>query len=215
MSNTLIINNFNNETISDYAERLYKALKSIDQSNINLLVNEISKRLDGSSTIYILGNGGSQANANHVVGDYMKSFALAGYKLKINSISDNTCYLTAASNDLDYSEVYSLLVGKLILPNDLIIYLSGSGNSINLVKCAQKANLLKIKQASITSFSGGRLSQIVQIPIHVKVEDMEIAEDAQMSIFHNIKQTLCRNNNKNTNLVSKKYEKRIMDDVVS
>ena len=205
-----------NESLVDYSLRLKEALSTVDQSDIELLINEISKRLDGLSSIYLLGNGGSQANAHHIVGDYLKTFALSDYNIKINCLADNTSYLTAAANDIEYSEVYSILIGKLISPKDLIIYLSGSGNSINLVKCAQKASQINITQIAITAFNGGRLKDIVDIPIHIKVSDMEIAEDCQISIFHNIKQRLSKKFVKpsSENDLYKKYSKRVIEDLV-
>tara|TARA_Y100001968_G_scaffold333645_1_gene397883 strand:+ start:727 stop:1371 length:645 start_codon:yes stop_codon:yes gene_type:complete len=202
------------ETLAEYALRLNAALLSVQQSAVNKLYKEFSSRLDGSSSIYILGNGGSQANASHIVGDYMKTFALAGFNLKINCLSDNISYLTAASNDIDYSDVYSVLVGTVISENDLILYLSGSGNSINLVKCAQRAKSQKITQASITAFNGGRLKEIVNISLHVDIPDMEIAEDCQISIMHNLKQRLFNNFAKNKYEITPKYSKRILEDVV-
>ena len=204
------------ESIAQYGERLKNALDTVEQTNIDYLVNEITKRLDGSSSIHLLGNGGSQANAHHIAGDYLKTFVLAGYNIKINCLADNISYLTAAANDIDYSEIYSILVGKIIIKNDLVIHLSGSGNSINLVKCAQQALGKNILQASITAFNGGRLKDIVDIPIHIKVKDMEIAEDCQISIFHNIKQRIFNNiSDYQEDLENTpKYSKRIMEDIV-
>ena len=144
----------------------------------------------------------------------MKTFALAGFNLKINCLSDNISYVTAASNDIDYSEIYSVLVGKIISSDDLIIYLSGSGNSINLVKCAQSAKSKNITQACITAFNGGRLKEIVDIPLHINISDMEIAEDCQISILHNIKQRLFYKYINNKYEITPKYSKRILEDVV-
>ena len=77
-----------------------------------------------------------------------------------------------------------MLIDNIIDKNDLLIYLSGSGNSLNLVKCARKAKLREIKQAALTGFNGGALNEIVNYPIHIKFDDMEICEDIQLSIFH-------------------------------
>ena len=82
--------------------------------------------------------------------------------------------MTAASNDLSYDDAYSMLIDNLIDKGDFLIYLSGSGNSINLVKCARKAKLRNIRQAALTGFNGGALKEIVDYPIHIKFNDMEI-----------------------------------------
>ena len=201
-----------------YKSSLNKALNTIKEDKVEILYQEIKQRLDGSSSIHILGNGGSAANASHIVGDYTKTFAFMNLKIKINNHSDNICYLTAASNDLDYNEIYSNLVGNLIDKNDLIIYLSGSGNSMNLIKCANKAKNLNIKQVAISGFNGGKIKDIVDTAIHINYHDMEISEDCQLIIFHYIKQRLVDefedhdpyNDNK-----LPKYQKRVIEDLIA
>tara|TARA_Y100000739_G_C20552136_1_gene438783 strand:+ start:490 stop:1116 length:627 start_codon:yes stop_codon:yes gene_type:complete len=207
-----------NESIKDYGKRLLNALTTIDQNLVDEVYNEIFQRINSNNTIHFLGNGGSQANAHHIVGDYLKSFAFLGVKLNVNCIADNSCYITAASNDLDFQEVYSVLVERIINKGDLLVYLSGSGNSMNLIKCAIKAKSLGIKQISVTGFNGGKLINLVDIPIHIKTFDMEIAEDCQINIFHNLKQRLMqkvskKEGKKNSNM--KKYDKRTIEDLIA
>ena len=181
-------NNFKN-----YIDNLNIALLSlVEENSILELYNHFKNSLNSANEIHIFGNGGSAANAYHIVGDFTKTLALYSQKLKISSISDNGCYLSAASNDLDFSEVFSFLIPNRISEKDSIIFLSGSGNSSNLVKCAYKAKKYGIKTIAITGFDGGKLKQIVDIPIHVPIHDMEIAEDTQLIIVHMIKQELCK-----------------------
>ena len=124
--------------------------------------------------------------------------------------------MTAASNDYSFEDAYSLLVGNIIDEGDLIVYLSGSGNSINLVKCARKAKSKNIKQIAITGYNGGALNSIVDLPIHVKIDDMEIAEDAQLIIFHFLKQQLVAHfKDKFIDSTGSKYIKRVTEDLVS
>ena len=109
-----------------------------------------------------------------------------------------------------------MLIDNIIDKKDLLIYLSGSGNSLNLVKCARKAKLKNIKQASLTGFNGGALKEIVDYPIHIKFDDMEICEDIQLSIFHYIKQRLMYKYSENfENLDLPKYQKRTLEDLIS
>ena len=136
--------------------------------------------------------------------------------MKISCLADNVCHLTAASNDLSYDDAYAMLIDNLIDKKDLLIYLSGSGNSLNLVKCARKAKLRNIKQASLTGFNGGALNELVDYPIHIKFDDMEICEDIQLSIFHYIKQRLMYKYSENfENLDLPKYQKRTLEDLIS
>ena len=211
------INNKQIETIGDYGIRVSNCLKTIDQKLINKLHKEIFTRINSSSTIYFIGNGGSHANAHHIVGDYLKTFSFEGIRLNVNCMADNACFLTAASNDYNYDEVYAVLVGTIINKDDLIVYLSGSGNSMNLIKCANKAKEFGIKQVSVTAYNGGQLKNIVNIPIYIECYDMEVAEDCQISIFHNIKQRLMNDLTKNkshkTNMT--KYIKRTIDNLIA
>ena len=204
----------NYKDFKTYSKTLLNALESVEEISIDLIKTEILKRIDGEGEIYIIGNGGSAANSHHIVGDYMKTFAILGKKLKLNSLSDNNCFITAASNDLDFSEIYEILIGSRIQSEDFLIFLSGSGNSINLVKAARAAFKYKIKTAAITSYGGGALKNIVDIPIHFKVSDMEIAEDCQLAFFHYIKQLIHKEIAKE-DLDSSKYDKRIIEDLIA
>ena len=200
----------------DYAKGLKSALDLVNQSQIDNFYNIFNSFIGTNSNIYLLGNGGSQANAHHVSGDYIKTFSLAGIKLKISCLADNVCHLTAASNDLSYDDAYSLLIDNIIDENDFLIYLSGSGNSLNLVKCARKAKSRNIKQAAITGFNGGALNNIVDYPINIKFDDMEICEDIQLSIFHYIKQKLIlKYASSFENIDLPKYYKRTCEDLIS
>ena len=204
------------KNFSSYIYDLNKAITSLKESELNHLFVQIDKRINSSNSIYLIGNGGSHANATHIAGDISKSFAIEGIKLKISNLINNDCYLTAASNDISFEDSYSILLDSIIEENDLIIYLSGSGNSINLVKSARLAKKIKgIYQISITAFNGGELSRIVDLPIHIEISDMEIAEDCQLIIFHYLKKKLLTKNVKSEENNMTKYKKRIMDDLVS
>ncbi len=201
-----------------YKNSLDTALCSINQDHLDILYLEIKKRLNGSSAIHILGNGGSAANASHIVGDYKKTFSFMKLKLQIFSHSDNASYLTAASNDLDFNEIYSSLVGTLINKEDLIIYLSGSGNSLNLIKCANKAKKLNIFQISISGYNGGKIKDLVNSSIHINYPDMEISEDCQLIILHYIKQKLVKEIEGQDPYAENKlpkYKKRVIEDLIA
>ena len=200
----------------DYSRKIYQALEKVDQGQVDKLFDHIDAILGSNANIYLLGNGGSQANAHHISGDFMKTFSMVGIKLKISCLSDNVCHLTAAANDLSFEDAYSMLVGNIIDKDDFIIYLSGSGNSLNLVKCARKSRNSGIKQAAIVGYSGGALKDIVDYPVHIKYDDMEISEDIQMSIFHYIKQRLMDKYIDVFNEVDiSKYRKRTTEDLIS
>ena len=203
-------------SFTSYSKKLSDALTTVNQDLLNKLFHEILNRVETDKKILILGNGGSLANAEHISGDYLKTLAVNKKKLNISSPGGNSCYLTAMTNDLSYEDSYAILVNSQLGDGDLIIYLSGSGNSMNLVKCARKAKSKVITQVSLTAYSGGALSEIVDIPIVVKVDDMEIAEDSQLIIFHYLKQKLLNRLVKIDNKeIMPKYLKRTINDLVS
>lgn len=203
------------KSLHQYQKIIGKALDSVDDSLLNLLISDFQLRITNKSEIFLIGNGGSAANAHHIAGDFTKTFAVAGKSLKISCLSDNECYVTAAANDYGYSEIYELLVGNRISKNDLLILFSGSGNSMNLVKTARKAKRLGIKMAALLGYNGGALKDLVDIPIHTSVNDMEVSEDCQMIIFHYIKQKLLDSFEKENNLESSRYKKRVEEDLIA
>ena len=203
------------KSLEDYSSRLQTALRSIDQTFIDNLTREILKRINGNGEIFLIGNGGSAANGHHIAGDYSKTFSMMGKRIRINSLSDNECYVTAAANDIGYEEIYEILINTRVIKNDLLIFLSGSGNSINLIKAARKAKIFNIKSSAVLGYNGGALKDIVDIPIHAKINDMDIAEDCQMSIFHFIKQKLVKTISPNYESESTKYNKRTQEDLIA
>ena len=206
----------NNYFFEEYAKKIGQALELVKQKEVDQLFTQIDKKIGTNSNIFLLGNGGSQANAHHISGDFIKTFSMVGLKLKISCLADNVCHLTAASNDLSFEDSYAMLVDNIIDKDDLIMYLSGSGNSLNLVKCARKAKNSRIKQAAIVGFTGGALKKIVDYPVHVDFDDMEISEDIQLSIFHYIKQRLMDKYVDVFNEVDiSKYRKRTTEDLIS
>tara|TARA_B100001248_G_C27320618_1_gene426575 strand:- start:395 stop:1021 length:627 start_codon:yes stop_codon:yes gene_type:complete len=201
----------------NYNQNLLNAINSINEKDILNLIKQVKPYIGTRDEIHILGNGGSAANANHINGDFSKTFSSTSETIKINSFADNSCYITAASNDIDFSEVFTLLIPGRINKKDLIIFLSGSGNSINLVKCAQKARDFNINTFAITGYNGGKLKDICNHHIHVPIKDMEIIEDIQLIIFHFIKQYLTKEFKKNGNFknLSPKYEKRTISNEIA
>ena len=204
----------NKSSIKEYVNKFALSFNSINEDKLDELKEEISNRLNTSKQIFIIGNGGSAANANHIAGDYLKTFSLAGMNIKINSLSESVAYLTAASNDVDFSEVYEILINTRICKGDLLIFLSGSGNSMNLIKPARIAKKFGIVTAAIVGYMGGGLKEIVNIPIHIDVQDMEMSEDAQMTIFHFLKQSLFHDLIKENDNPSK-YKKRTNEDQIA
>ncbi len=199
-----------------YIENLSLAVKNLDSKLLDQLENEIVKRIDSNKSIYIIGNGGSAANAHHIAGDYLKSLSILGHRLNISCPSDNICSITALANDVDYSQVYEIFVKSVCLEGDLLITLSGSGNSTNLVKAALAAKIKGMTVCTLTGYTGGSLKKIGQVNLHFDVMDMEIAEDCQLIIFHILKQVIVDKHKDQENKVfSDRYEKRVIEDLTA
>jgi D-sedoheptulose 7-phosphate isomerase len=136
-------------------------------------------------TIYLCGNGGSAGNANHLANDFLYGAGVAhGGGLKVESLSANPAVLTCLANDLGYENVYAEQLRVKAEPGDVLIVLSGSGESPNVVKALEVGAVKGMTTFAILGFSGGRCRALAQHPIHFPVHDMQIAEDLQMAIGH-------------------------------
>ena len=145
-------------------------------------------------TIYLCGNGGSAGNANHLANDFLYGAGVThGVGLKVESLSANPAVLTCLANDIGYENVYAEQLRVKAEPGDVLIVLSGSGNSPNVVKALEMGSSKGMTTFAILGFSGGKCRELAQHPIHFPVDDMQIAEDLQMVVGHICMQWLCAN----------------------
>jgi len=142
--------------------------------------------------VFICGNGGSAANAVHLANDFLYGIDKpAGRGLRVIALPANTAVMTCLANDVSYAEVFSQQLMALAQPGDLLIALSGSGNSPNIVRALEEARKLGMKTAAILGYSGGRCLALPDFAIHFEVNDMQVAEDLQMVVGHIAMQELC------------------------
>ena len=174
------------DRIISYRERLIEALDS--QSNlqsIGMLGDLLKNSMETRSSVYICGNGGSAGNANHLANDFLFGAGAAnGVGLKVESLAANSSVITCLGNDIGYENIFSEQIRIKGQPGDLLIALSGSGNSPNIVKAIKVANELKMHSIGILGFDGGKCKDLVNLLIHFEVCDMQIAEDLQMIVGH-------------------------------
>ena len=188
------------DAAKDYVERLNNCFNKNIFYNIEILSKEILKVWDSQNNIFICGNGGSSANAQHIANDFIYGVGISQEKiqnnikgLKIEALTSNANIITCLANDIGYENIFSYQLSVKAKEGDLIIVLSGSGNSLNVVNALKFANKNKITSCAIVGFDGGICKNNSNITIHIPVNDMEIAEDTQMIIFNIIKQWLIRN----------------------
>ena len=139
--------------------------------------------------VYICGNGGSAANALHLANDLHYGIGACGPGaklpgLRVEALSANGAIVTCLANDTGYENIYAHQLQVKARAGDLLIVLSGSGNSSNVVRAMEQAAALGVTTFAITAYSGGRCRQLADVSIHVPVDDMQIAEDTQLVVGH-------------------------------
>ncbi|HBK42801.1 MULTISPECIES: SIS domain-containing protein [unclassified Polynucleobacter] len=175
----------------DYANRLSAVLNSYPWENIAPLAQEVERRWKEGRQVFLCGNGGSAGNAIHLANDYLYGIAKeTGKGLKVQALTSNPAVMTCLANDVGYDVIFSEQLAVLGQAGDLIICLSGSGNSPNIVKVLDQAKSMGIKTCAILGFSGGKAKALADISIHFPIDDMQIAEDMQLIVGHMLMQYL-------------------------
>ncbi len=184
----------------DYLSRLNFIFTEKILFEIKKLSEEIIRVWEGGNNIFIFGNGGSSANAQHIANDFLygvgisKNEAIPNLKgLRIEALTSNANVITCLANDIGYENIFSYQLEVKSKKGDLIIALSGSGNSPNIINALKFAYKNNISSCSILGYEGGVAKKYSNITIHFPIDDMEIAEDTQMIVFNIIKQWLIKN----------------------
>ena len=179
--------------IEGYIGRLQAVLDSLDRKQIDDVANTLLKAFENGSTVFIFGNGGSAATASHFVCDFNKGVTgEMDDKFRFVCLNDNVPTVTAIANDCGYEYVFvKQLEGKL-RKGDVVFAISGSGNSRNVVLAAEYARSCGNEVISLTGYDGGRLLKLSDHPIHVNVNDMQLAEDTHMILDHMVSSILAR-----------------------
>ncbi len=174
--------------INSYLEHIQKSLPLIDPVQIEALAWAISKCRGTNARIFVFGNGGSGANASHFVQDLLKcpvkDFSSSSGRFAAICLNDNTPVVMAYANDLDYSEVFRQQLMNFARPGDLVIAISGSGNSKNVLKAIEYALTEKLDTFGICGFEGGVLLGLVKNAIHFKTSNMQVFEDLCSITLH-------------------------------
>ena len=171
--------------IDDYADRLKKAIDNLDRNMINDAMNVLLKAYENENTIYIFGNGGSASTASHYVCDFNKGVSISlAKKFRFVCLNDNVATVMAIANDCGYENIFLMQLEGKLKKGDIIIAISGSGNSKNIIKAVEYAKEQGNEIISLTGYDGGKLLKLSDHPIHVNINDMQIAEDLHMVIDH-------------------------------
>jgi D-sedoheptulose 7-phosphate isomerase len=170
-------------------------LQSVDPKEVQALLDAVVEAYEHDRFVFIIGNGGSGANASHLCEDLGKGTLsdLENQKrIKVMSLTDNVPYILAWANDEGYDRIFVEQLKNLAQPGALLIAISGSGNSPNVVKAVEYANANDMHSFAITGFDGGRLVQVAHHSLHVRSQDMGAVEAAHAVIFHYLVNALCK-----------------------
>ena len=197
-------------TYANYFNRLKDTLDRIDTGSINSIVDILLQCREKSGTMYIFGNGGSAANASHIAGDFMKGISYGMDKrFRTHCLNDNIAGTTAITNDLSYDEIFIEQLRTYLSPGDVVIGISGSGNSENVVRAVKWARDNGAITIGLTGYKGGKLIDVAEHVLLVPIDDMEITEDAHTIVFHAIKQEVNRRLKGVRYSMGAEYDKRV------
>ena len=166
-----------------YLKRVCREIERLDLSQVERLSDLIEQAYEAGRFVFIVGNGGSAASASHLCEDLAKC-TLRDFdrqkRLQVLSLTDNTAWLMAVANDLDYTQVFVEQLKNLASPGDVLVAISGSGNSPNVVKAVEWANGHGLSTYGVTGFKGGQLKTLAHDGLHVPLDDMGIVESIHL-----------------------------------
>lgn len=183
----MIVNyNSKEEYSKAYKKRLISVIDGISDYEISVFIKVLLGAREQGSTIYFIGNGGSASTASHFVNDLMIGTKLPDNPFKAVSLCDNQAVLTAIANDYGYNHVFSKQLSALLREGDVIVAISASGNSQNLLNALNVAKDKGAISVGLSAFDGGKLKEMADISVHVSTEQGEYgpAEDAHMMLDH-------------------------------
>ena len=174
-----------------YLERLNQACFLVPIPAVEQLANAMFTAWKDQQQVFIIGNGGSAGNAIHLTNDFIYGISKRiGSGIRIHALPANQAMITCLGNDVGYENIFSHQLAVLGQSGDLLIALSGSGNSPNVLNALSQAKTQGLTSFAVLGFDGGKAKGACDHPIHVPVHDMQLAEDCQLIIGHMIMQWL-------------------------
>ena len=173
------------ELIRDYLNRDIEAIQKLNINEIHRAMGALWDAYEREATIYIFGNGGSAATASHFVCDFNKGVSeKKDRKFNFVCLNDNTSLVMAIANDISYDDVFRFQLINKLKPTDLVIGISGSGNSKNVIRAVEYAKEIGTPVIGITGYHGGRLKELADYHMDAMTDDMQISEDMHMIFDH-------------------------------
>ena len=195
------------ELTLSYLKSLKDCIDEIDLDCLQRVIESIYIAYQNKRQIFIMGNGGSASTASHFVCDLAKGTIVDNQtRMKVISLNDNTAMLSALANDCGYEEVFVEQLRNLLSPKDVVIVITGSGNSPNIIKAVNYAKQHNAITIGLIGFGGGDLAQIVDEQITISSENYGHCEDIHLALAHTISQAIRQ---LSLEKVSAKKEKRL------
>lgn len=171
--------------MSSYLNLLNHAFQQVDSDSVERLVTALNSARSRGAQVFIFGNGGSAANANHWANDLIYGAGKNGRGgVRAHSLVANISVITCLANDTGYENIFSTQLRVLASPGDIAIALSGSGNSPNILRALQECKKLGVASWALVGFDGGQALKLADNALHFPIEDMQVAEDLQMLVCH-------------------------------
>ncbi|NDC15849.1 MAG: SIS domain-containing protein [Synechococcaceae bacterium WB9_2_170] len=172
-----------------YLQRLQGCFTAENLDGVETLAQALGKAWVDGRQVFICGNGGSAANALHMANDLHYGIGACGPGpklpgLRVEALPANSGVITCLANDTGYDNIYAHQLEVKARAQDLLIVLSGSGNSANVIRALETATNLSMTSFAIVAFTGGRCRELADVAIHFAVDDMQIAEDTQLVVGH-------------------------------
>ena len=172
---------------SEYKAKLLHAFETIDLSQVQKAIDVLSTAREEGRQIFVCGNGGSAATANHFACDMVKGASYGHPKrFRIMALSEQIPTLTAYANDVGYDAVFVEQLKNFARPGDVVMALSGSGNSPNVIRAIEEANSIGCYTIGLSGRDGGKLAPLVKLNVHVDDPHMGRIEDGHMMVCHMI-----------------------------
>lgn len=171
--------------IVTYLDHEIETLRALDANAINAALNLLLEAFEHGNTIYVFGNGGSSSTASHYQNDFNKGVSeYTNKKFNFLCLNDNVATIMAIANDIGFEEVFRFQLQGRLKPGDLVIAISGSGNSKNVLNAVEYARSSGNKVIGLTGFGGGKLRELSDVSLHVPINSMQITEDVHMVFDH-------------------------------
>ena len=174
------------EKINNYIGCLQDCLTNLDRNEVDSFIKVLTQARDEDRMIFIMGNGGSASSASHFCCDFNKgmSYQQEGRRFKMICLNDNVATMLAYANDVSYEAVFVEQLKNFFKPGDVVIGISGSGNSKNVLRAIEYANENGGITVGLTGYNGGILKNIANYSVNANIDDMQVSEDIHMMLCH-------------------------------